>query len=62
MAAAITPLTYDGTTNPATFARKFKVQALYQGWEEPEQLNALSILLEGQSLEHYNVIITAKAC
>jgi hypothetical protein len=62
MAAAITPLTNDGTTNPATFARKFKVQARYQGCDEADKLNALSILLEGQSLEHYNVIITAKAC
>ena len=59
--AAITPLTYDGSTNPATFARKFKIQALYQDWDEDAQLKAIPILLEGAALEHYNEILVAKA-
>jgi hypothetical protein len=58
--AAATPLTYDGSTNPANFARKFKILALYQDWDEDAQLKALPILLEGAALEHYEAIILAK--
>jgi hypothetical protein len=54
----ITPMMYDGTSNPATFVEHFRLQALFQDWDEAKQLTSLPLFLKGTAKEIYVAITT----
>ena len=56
----LAPMMYDGSTNPNTFVRHFKLQALFQAWDDAAQLLALPIFLKGQAKDNYTIIRTTK--
>ena len=49
---------YDGATDIADFVSEFKIQAVYSGWEEAEQLAHLPLFLKGKAKRLYDTIAT----
>ena len=52
---------YDGSTDPSEFANEFRIQAVYQEWEEANQLLHLPLFLKGKAKRMYDSITTKTA-
>ena len=52
----LAPMMYDGSTNPATFLDHFRLQSLFQDWDEAKQLTSLPLFLRGTAREMYTFI------
>ena len=47
MKTQMTPIMYDGTTNPTVFVEYFRLQAVYQEWDNAKQCLVLPMFLRG---------------
>ena len=56
----LTPIMYDGSTDPVSFVEHFRLQALFMGWDVATQATSLPIFLKGQAKENYTAIIATK--